>query len=83
MDRFSVCWLRCGDLRIDDNPALLAASEAQAVVIVFTWCPKEDGEWGHEGTALQLFIAEALKALDRDLYARYKARICMFNGVTR
>jgi len=81
MSDVSVCWIRCGDFRVRDNPALLATSRAaREVVIVFTWCPEEDGGWSHDGTALQLLIANALHSLDQTLRKRYNARISVFAG---
>jgi len=74
--RLGIVWLRCGDLRLSDNPALHeAAAACDEVVVCFCWCPWEEGkpggpgaerlrlDWSLEGTALQLLMAEALQEL--------------------
>mmetsp|Transcript_18009 Transcript_18009/g.42084 ORF Transcript_18009/g.42084 Transcript_18009/m.42084 type:complete len:703 (-) Transcript_18009:305-2413(-) len=81
-------WLRCGDLRLSDNRALhAAATKCDEVLVCFCWCPREEGrgggpgaerlkrDWSLEGTALQAFIAEALKHLDTQLRLKYSNRL--------
>jgi len=72
-----IAWLRIGDLRLRDNPALYWAAfkNAGPTVPIFVWCPEEEKElacpsssgafnWGYEGTALQAALIPALRQLD-------------------
>lgn len=72
-----IAWLRIGDLRLRDNPALYWAASGNpgATVPVFVWCPEEEKalacpsssgafNWGYEGTALHAALIPALRHLD-------------------
>lgn len=73
----SIVWF-CQDLRIDDNPALLAAHQrGRAVVPVYIWNPQEDTKWT-KGGASRWWLHHSLRALDRRLRARNSRLIlCM------
>jgi len=63
----SIVWFRPGDLRLADNPALLAAIAASGPVIpVFTWTPAEDGAWSL-GAASRWWLNGSLAGLEADL----------------
>jgi deoxyribodipyrimidine photo-lyase len=65
----AIVWLR-QDLRLADNPALLAATRAASVVVpVFIWSPEEEGEWAPGGAA-RWWLHESLRALDASLRER-------------
>ncbi|CAK0908890.1 unnamed protein product [Prorocentrum cordatum] len=84
-----IAWLRVGDLRLRDNPALHAAAEGGArVVPAFVWCPAEERQftcaeeaassgrdWSYEGTAIQALLPAALRSLDSELHRRYGNRL--------
>jgi deoxyribodipyrimidine photolyase len=40
----TIVWFR-RDLRLEDNPALIAAARAGTVIPVFVWAPSEDGQF--------------------------------------
>ena len=64
-----ICWLRL-DLRLADNPALLAATESGAPVIpVFTWSPDDEAPWA-PGGASRWWLHQSLTALDASLRDR-------------
>ena len=64
----AVCWLR-QDLRLADNPALLAAAEnGRAVIVVYVLDDEAAGEW-KPGGAHRWWLHGSLQALDRDLKA--------------
>jgi deoxyribodipyrimidine photo-lyase len=58
-------WLR-RDLRLVDNPALVAAAERGPVIPVYIWAPEEEGEWA-PGGAQRWWLHESLKALSGTL----------------
>ncbi len=61
-----IVWLR-RDLRLKDNPALNAAIETGApVILVFIWAPEEEDPW-EMGGASQWWLHHSLKSLDSDL----------------
>ncbi|MEJ0098376.1 MAG: deoxyribodipyrimidine photo-lyase [Pseudomonadota bacterium] len=65
----ALVWFR-QDLRLADNPALLAAIHAaQVVVPVFIWSPEEEGDWAPGGAA-RWWLHESLRALDASLRER-------------
>ena len=65
----SLLWLR-GDLRLADNPALIAAIAAGAPVIpIFIWAPEEDGRWA-AGGASRWWLHQSLLSLEGDLRKR-------------
>eukprot|EP01052_Picozoa_sp_SAG31_P044242 SAG31_NODE_7642_length_1632_cov_1.324853_1_plen_176_part_00 len=60
---------RTMDLRLHDNPALIAAAAAagQGVLPTFIWSPREDGHrWGIRG-ASEVYLKQALLALEMSL----------------
>jgi deoxyribodipyrimidine photo-lyase len=62
----SIVWFR-QDLRLDDNPALLAAVHHGGPVIpVFIWAPHEEGDWPPGGAACW-WLHHSLESLDRSL----------------
>ena len=62
----SIVWFR-QDLRLADNPALLAAVERGGPVVpVYIWSPEDEGEWP-PGAASRWWLHHALTALDADL----------------
>ncbi len=65
-DAPAIVWFR-QDLRLADNPALYAACERRGAVIpVFIWSPKEEGEWSLGGASLW-WLHQSLSALAREL----------------
>ena len=64
-----LCWLRL-DLRLADNPALLAAAERGAPVIpVYVWSPEDESPWAAGGAA-RWWLHQSLAALDASLRDR-------------
>ena len=62
----SIHWFRL-DLRVADNPALVAASQSgEAVVPVFIWAPEEEAPWA-PGAASRWWLHHSLAALDAEL----------------
>jgi deoxyribodipyrimidine photo-lyase len=62
----SIVWFR-QDLRLADNPALLAAVRRGGPVIpVFIWAPEEEGAWP-PGAASRWWLHQSLKQLDASL----------------
>lgn len=57
------------DLRLADNPALIDAAAAGAVVPVFVWSPEEDGPWS-PGAASRWWLHHSLDSLGRELRRR-------------
>ena len=66
--RPQIVWFR-RDLRLADNPALVAAAAAGPVVPVFVWCPQEEQPWA-PGAASRWWLHRSLEALERDLRSR-------------
>ena len=64
----ALVWLR-RDLRLHDNPALLAACEQHSVVPVYLHCPSEEGDWP-PGAASRWWLHHSLTALADTLQAR-------------
>ncbi len=63
-------WFQVGDLRLTDNPALVAAASASGTLVpIFTWSPAEQGDWAL-GAASRWWLHHSLHALERDLHAR-------------
>ncbi len=76
----AIVWFR-HDLRLADNPALLAAVRAaSAVVPVFIWSPEEEGEWAPGGAA-RWWLHESLRELDASLRER-GSRLVLARGPT-
>ena len=62
----SIVWFRL-DLRLADNPALLAAARCGGPVIpVFIWAPEEEGNWP-PGAASRWWLHQSLRQLDASL----------------
>ncbi|XP_017698650.1 cryptochrome-1 [Phoenix dactylifera] len=61
----TVVWFR-RDLRIEDNPALAAASKDACVLPVFIWCPGEEGQF-YPGRVSRWWLKQSLAHLDRSL----------------
>ena len=62
----SLVWFR-HDLRLDDNPALLAAIErGESMVPVFVWSPEEEGKWP-PGSASRWWLHHSLTSLRQQL----------------
>lgn len=61
----SIIWLRL-DLRLEDNPALLAAAKTGPVIPVFIYSPDEEKPWAPGGASL-FWLHQSLKSLDDDL----------------
>ena len=57
----TLLWLR-HDLRLDDNPALIAAAARGAVVPVFVWAPEEEAPW-EPGAASRWWLHQSLEKL--------------------
>jgi deoxyribodipyrimidine photo-lyase len=76
----SIVWFR-QDLRLDDNPALAAASELGGPVIpVFIHAPEEEGVWP-PGAASRWWLHQSLKSLAAEL-DRWGSRIVVRRGPT-
>ena len=75
----SIVWFR-HDLRLADNPALAAASEAGAVVPVFIWEPDEEYPW-EPGAASRWWLHHSLAALGSRLGAM-GSRLILRTGPT-
>ena len=65
----AIVWFR-QDLRLDDNPALLAAVESgKPIVPIFIFDPDSEGDWS-PGSASRCWLHSALKRLDQSLRDR-------------
>ena len=65
-DAPAIVWFR-QDLRLADNPALLAAAGRGGPVIpVLVWAPEEEGGW-EPGGASRWWLHRSLASLDADL----------------
>jgi len=65
----SLVWLR-QDLRLADNPALMAAVErGRPVIPVYIWAPEEEGAWP-PGAASRWWLSRSLAALSGGLEKR-------------
>lgn len=67
MSSTTVVWFR-QDLRLEDNPALAAASARGAVVPVYIWDPAAEGDWA-PGAAARCWLHRSLE----DLGARLRS----------
>jgi hypothetical protein len=61
----SIVWFR-RDLRLEDNPALVAAARVGSVIPVFIWCPAEDGQF-HPGRVSRWWLKQSLMHLHASL----------------
>jgi deoxyribodipyrimidine photo-lyase len=76
----SLVWFR-QDLRLADNPALLAAVRRGGPVIpVFIWSPEEEGRW-QPGAASRWWLHQSLAQLDASLRQR-GSRLIIRRGPT-
>src|SRR5581483_9094911 len=76
----SIVWFR-QDLRMSDNPALLAAVRRGGPVIpVFIWAPEEEGTWP-PGAASRWWLHLSLKQLD-DSLRKLSSRLVLRRGPT-
>src|SRR5580704_15621761 len=76
----SLVWFR-HDLRLTDNPALLAAvRHAGPVIPVFIWAPEEEGRW-QPGAASRWWLHQSLARLDASLRQR-GSRLIIRRGPT-
>jgi deoxyribodipyrimidine photo-lyase len=62
-------WFRAGDLRLADNPALVAGLADGPVVPFFAWTPSGEGAWA-PGAASRWWLHHSLAELARDLQQR-------------
>ncbi|MAT68813.1 MAG: deoxyribodipyrimidine photolyase [Planctomycetaceae bacterium] len=63
--RPTIVWFR-NDLRITDQPALIAAAERGPVVPVFIWAPEEEAPW-EPGGASRWWLHHSLESLQQQL----------------
>nr|XP_048333422.1 cryptochrome-1 isoform X2 [Ziziphus jujuba var. spinosa] len=61
----TIVWFR-RDLRIEDNPALVAAARDGCVFPVYIWCPKEEGQF-YPGRVSRWWLKQSLAHLDQSL----------------
>ena len=73
----TIVWFR-QDLRLADNPALVAAAAAGPVIPVYLHTPVEDGDWPLGG-ASRWWLHQSLQRLDEDLRAA-GSRLCLRVG---
>ena len=76
----TLVWFR-QDLRLRDNPALLAAlSRTGPIIPVFIWAPDEEGDWP-PGAASRWWLHQSLAQLDASL-RRLGSRLIIRRGPT-
>lgn len=73
----SIVWFR-QDLRLRDNPALLAAASAGPVAPLFIFSPEDEGAWP-AGAASRWWLHHSLQALQSDL-ARHRSTLTLRRG---
>jgi deoxyribodipyrimidine photo-lyase len=79
--RGTLVWLQ-RDLRLADNPALLAAAQRGGPVIpVFVWAPEEEGGWA-PGAASRWWLHQSLASLAAELEA-CGSRLILRRGSSR
>ena len=61
----TILWFR-RDLRLEDNPALIAAARAGSVVPVYIWAPAEDGQF-RPGRVSRWWLKQSLRQLEASL----------------
>lgn len=80
MNDTTLLWFRL-DLRLTDNPALLAAvHRGRPVIPVFIWSPEEEGHW-EPGAASRWWLHQSLTQLDASLRER-GSRLIVRRGPT-
>ncbi len=76
----SIVWFR-QDLRLADNPALLAAfRHGRPIIPVFIWAPDEEGQWP-PGSASRWWLHQSLAQLDGSL-RQHSSRLIIRRGPT-
>ena len=76
----TLLWFR-HDLRLSDNPALLAAvSRGGPVIPIFIWSPEEEGRW-RLGSAARWWLHHSLAQLDASLHQQ-QSRLIIRRGPT-
>jgi deoxyribodipyrimidine photo-lyase len=76
----TLVWFR-QDLRLQDNPALHAATQRDEPVIpVYIWSPEDEGDWP-AGAASRWWLHHSLRALDASLRKR-GSRLILAKGPT-
>jgi len=73
----NIYWFR-QDLRLDDNPALLAACQRGPVIPVFIWAPDEERDWA-PGAASRWWLGRSLASLDSEL-GKFGSRLLIRRG---
>ncbi|KAK1379811.1 Cryptochrome-2 [Heracleum sosnowskyi] len=61
----TIVWFR-RDLRIDDNPALVAGARDGSVLPVFIWCPQEEGQF-YPGRVSRWWLKQSLVHLQQSM----------------
>lgn len=64
----AIVWFR-QDLRLHDNPALIAASQRGPVIPVYVWSPESEGPWPL-GAPSKWWLHRSLRSLDDSLQAK-------------
>lgn len=78
MNAPALVWLRL-DLRLADNPALVAAAaHSKTIVPVFIWAPEEEGDWP-PGSASRWWLHQSLKSFDAG-FRRHGIRLILRRG---
>jgi len=80
MAAVTLVWFR-HDLRLDDNPAVLAAAARGRVVPVFIWAPDEEAPW-QPGAASRWWLHQSLESLAESL-AKLGCPLVIRRGPTR
>ncbi len=80
MSNATLLWFR-HDLRVTDNPALLAAlGKGGPVIPIYIWSPAEEGQW-QPGAASRWWLHQSLSQLDASLRER-GSRLIVRRGPT-
>ncbi|WOH12717.1 hypothetical protein DCAR_0832225 [Daucus carota subsp. sativus] len=61
----TIVWFR-RDLRIDDNPALVAGARDGSILPVFRWCPQEEGQF-YPGRVSRWWLKQSLAHLQQSM----------------
>ena len=61
----TIVWFR-RDLRIDDNPALVAGARDGSILPVFIWCPQEEGQF-YPGRVSRWWLKQSLAHLQQSM----------------
>lgn len=79
MTKASLLWVRL-DLRLADNPALVAAAQRGPVIPVFIWAAGEENPWA-PGAASKWWLHRSLKELERS-FREIGLRLVILRGPT-